>query len=141
MKKEFSKNWIKSKQPRKQHKFKYNAPLHVKQKFLHGHLSKELQETSNRRSFGIKKGDKVRIMRGQFKGKSGKVERVSIKTSRIYINGIEIVKKDGSKTQYPIHVSNIMIENITFEDKKRKTKFNLKSSKEKSVDKNDKKSS
>ena len=35
----------KSKQPRKQRKFLYNAPLHVRRKIMSAHLSKELTRT------------------------------------------------------------------------------------------------
>ncbi len=119
----FSKNWIKSKNARKQRNYKTLSPLHIKKNFVSVKLSKELSKKSNRRSFGIKKGDKVKILRGQFKGSIGKVDRVSIKLSKVYVEGADIVKKDGSKTLYPIHPSNLMIEEINLDDKKRKQKF------------------
>ena len=59
-------------------------------------------------------------MRGQFKKKTGKVARVDLKKTRIYIEGIEMVKKDGSKIPYPIHPSNLLIEILVLEDKQRK---------------------
>lgn len=120
--KQFSKNWIRSKRPAKQRKFKANAPLHMKQKFNSSKLSKPLKEKYNRRSIGLRTGDKVKIMRGQFKGRSGKVEKVMLKEEKAFISGIDVEKKDGSKAQYPIHVSNLMIEDISLDDKKRKQK-------------------
>lgn len=131
MKAKFSKSWIKSKQPRKQRKFLYNAPLHVKKKFVQANLSKDLQEKSKRRSFGVKVGDKVRLVRGQFKGKTGKVEKVDIKATKIFVAGIEAIKKDGSKVAYPIHPSNLIIEELKLDDKKRKAKFELHNSSKK----------
>ncbi|MCD6275005.1 MAG: 50S ribosomal protein L24, partial [Candidatus Aenigmarchaeota archaeon] len=50
MKQLFSKSWVKSKQPRKQRKYRHNAPKHIRQKFMHANLSKELREKYNRRS-------------------------------------------------------------------------------------------
>lgn len=41
----------------------------------------------------ITKGDTVRIMRGDDKGKTGKVLRVHLKTGRVTVEGINIVKR------------------------------------------------
>lgn len=58
------------------------------------------------------------MLRGQFKGKEGKVNRVSQKYQKIYIDKLEITKKDGSKAFVPVHPSNVMITEVA-EDKKR----------------------
>jgi ribosomal protein uL24 len=65
------------------------------------------------------KGDTVKIMIGGLKGKTGKVERIDTKKSRVYITGIEILKKDGSKALYPIKPSNLMIQELNLGDKRR----------------------
>ena len=119
MKQKFSKTWNKSKQPRKQRKYRYNAPLNVKSKFLGCHLSKELREKYKKRNIVVRKGDSVKVLRGQFKGKTGKIDIVDIKKSKVYITGIDITKKDGTKALYPIHPSNIIITDLHLEDKKR----------------------
>jgi len=120
MKKKFSKTWISSKQPRKQRKYRYNAPLNIKSKFLGSHLSKELKDKYRKRSIQIRKGDSIKVLRGQFKNKTGKIDRVDIKKSKVYITGIEVTKKDGTKALYPIHPSNLIITNLNLDDKKRK---------------------
>ena len=119
MKKKFSTAWIGSKQRRKQRKYRYNAPLHIKQKFVHAHLSKELRKKYNTRSLGLKKGDKVIVLRGQFRKHVGNVDRIDLKRAKAYITGIEITKKDGSKTTYPIDPSNIIITELNLDDKMR----------------------
>jgi len=119
MKKKFARSWKSSKQTRKQRKYRYNAPLNIKNKFLGCHLSKELRAKHKKRSVGIRKGDSIKVLRGQFKGKIGKVERVDIKKCKVYITGIEVTKKDGTKTLYPIHPSNLIINELNLEDKKR----------------------
>ncbi len=119
MKKKFSISWKRSKQPRKQRKYRYNAPLHIKQKFMHAHLSKELRKKYGKRSFSLKKGDKVKIVRGQFKKRDGKVDRIDLKKERVYVGGLEILKKDGTKTMYPIHPSNLIISELSLDDKMR----------------------
>ena len=75
MKKKFTTTWKKSTQVKKQRKYRYNAPLHIKQKFMHSHLSPELRKKHNTRSAQLKTGDKVKILRGAFRKKEGKVER------------------------------------------------------------------
>lgn len=122
MKSAFSNDWKNSTQTRKQRKYQYNAPLHVKQKFAHVHLSKELAKKQGSRSMQIRMNDKVKILRGAGKGKSGKVERVDLKRGHVYIAGIETIKKDGSKVQFPVSPSNLMITELSQGDKKRKQK-------------------
>jgi len=119
MKKKFSREWIRSKQPRKQRKYNYNAPLHIKGKFMAAHLSKDLMKKYNRRSIRVRKGEKVILLRGQFKKKKGNVERVDLKKSKVYISGVEMIKKDGTKVFYPIHPSNLVVTELNLDDKKR----------------------
>ncbi|MBW2979988.1 50S ribosomal protein L24 [Candidatus Woesearchaeota archaeon] len=119
MKKKFSAGWRKSKVPKKQRKSRYNAPLHIKQKFMRSHLSKELKKKHGKRSLGLKKGDKVKVVVGQFKGKTGKIERIDLKGGRVYLEGIEILKKDGTKTTHSIDPSNLIITEINLDDKMR----------------------
>jgi len=126
MKAKFSKHWNKSKQPRKQKKYIANAPLHIKSKFLNSHLSKELIQKYGRRSFRVITGDKVKVMRGQFKGKDGKVERVNMKKSTVYVTKMEKEKIDGSKTLYPLKASNLQIIELKLDDKKRIAKLGQK---------------
>ena len=112
-----------SKQPRKQRLARYNAELHEKGKFLAANLSKELKLKHKKRSVRVKKEDKVKIMRGNFKGKVGTVNRVDIKKERIYIEGIETIKKDGTKVPKHFKASNLKITSLNLTDKKRKAKL------------------
>lgn len=119
MKIEFSTKWKASKQPRKQRKYRYNAPKHIRGKFLHSHLSKELMKKHKKRSIRVRTGDKIKIMRGSFKGKTGKVERVNMKDLKIYLENVETLKKDGTKVKVGIDPSNILITELNLDDKKR----------------------
>ncbi len=119
MKTKFSRSWIKSRQPRKQRKYRYNAPLHVKQKFMRAHLSKELRKKYSKRSITLRKGDSVKVMRGQFRNKTGKVDEVSVKKTQVYVGGIEFVKRDGTKFRYSLQPSNLMITELNVDDKLR----------------------
>ena len=119
MKKKFVSSWKSSKQPRKQRKYRYHAPLHIKNKFMASHLSQELKKEYKKRSITLRKGDSVKISRGQFKGKTGKIDKVNLKKTKVYITGIDTTKKDGTKTFYPIHPSNLIITGLNLDDKKR----------------------
>ena len=127
MKKTFSTKWKSSKRPAKQRKYRYNVPLHLKHKFLSVHLSKELIKKHGTRSLPVVKGDKVKIVRGQFRGRENKVERVDHKKVKIYVTGIERAKKDGSKAIQPIKPTNIVLTELNMADKKRKAVLERKS--------------
>ena len=49
-------------------------------------------ENSKRMKLHVSKGDTVRVMRGDDKGKEGKVLRVFLKTGRVLIEGVNMVK-------------------------------------------------
>ena len=119
MKKEFSTKWIASKQKRKQVKYRENAPLHIKHKLMSSNLNKELRKKYSRRSFPIRKGDKVKIMRGKFSGKEGKINKVDLKRLRVSIEGIQTQKKDGTKVNVYFNPSKLQIQELNLEDKKR----------------------
>ena len=124
----------KSIQPRRQRKYRYNAPLHHKQKFMHVHLSPDLRKKYSFRNIQLKKGDKIKILRGQFKKKEGKVERINLKQERVFITGMERIKKEGSKLLVSFHPSNLMITELNLDDKKRKTKLESKSKQKKETE-------
>jgi large subunit ribosomal protein L24 len=119
MNKKFSSAWKGSKQPRKQRKYRYNAPSHIRGSFLNAHLSKELAKKHGIKRIRVRTGDKVKIMRGKFKGKENKVDMINLKKSKVMIVGVEIAKKDGSKSRPLIHASNLLITELNTDDKKR----------------------
>jgi large subunit ribosomal protein L24 len=115
----WSKHWKSSKQPRKQRKYVYHAPFHIRHKFLSAHLSKELREKYKKRSLPVRKGDEVEVMKGKFKKKTGKISRVDMSEIKVYIDGITRKKVDGSEIPVPIHPSKLKIINLNLDDKKR----------------------
>lgn len=119
MKRKFTKSWKSSKQPRKQRKYQLNAPLNIKHRFLSAMLSKQLKEKYPMRNIPVRKGDIVKVLRGQFKKKSGKITKIFLKKTKVNVEGMDLIKKDGSKVPYLIHPSNLMITELNLEDKKR----------------------
>lgn len=132
MKKEFSSAWKKSKQPRKQRKYLAKAPIHIRKKLVSANLSKELRKKHNKRNIPIRKGDKVKITRGKFKGKTGKVARVYLKNTKVTIEGIQAKKQDGSKVNIKLQPSNLQIIELNLEDKKRFKKLSIEKKKNES---------
>lgn len=117
--KHFSRYWKQSKKPGKQRKYRANSPLHIKQKLAHAHVSRELKKKLGKRSFGMRKGDKVKVMRGQFKKLEGKIERIDLKKELAFVSGMESTKKDGTKRLLGLHPSNLMILEMNLDDKLR----------------------
>jgi len=109
----------KSKKPRKQRKFLYNAPLHIRRKMISAHLSKELRKKYKRRSIPLRKGDEVKVMRGEFKGTIGKIVRIDTKEYKVYIDTVKKKRSIGTEYLVPIHPSNLLITNLNLEDKYR----------------------
>lgn len=108
-----------SKQPEKQRKALYTTPLHKRQKLVAALLSKELRKEHNRRSLPVRKGDTVKVMRGDFKGHSGKVIEVNLESRRIKIEGVTVRKSDGSERFYPLPPSNVMLTKLELKDEQR----------------------
>lgn len=109
----------KSKKPSKQRKAVYLAPLHKRRKLMSAPLSPELREKYNRRSLPVRSGDVVRIMRGDFKGKEGKVVEVDYSKLRIHVEGITRTKASGQTVYVPIHPSKVMIVKLDLSDPRR----------------------
>lgn len=132
MKKEFSTLWESSKQPRKQRKYRANAPLHIKRKFLSVNLSKELRKKHGKRNLPVIKNDKIKILRGKFKGKQGKITGVLTKLGKVTVEGIQINKIEGSKVDIKLQPSNLQIIELNLEDPKRSKKLGVKAQKKES---------
>lgn len=135
MKSEFNKSWNKSVQPRKQRKFRANAPNHILRKLMGCNLDKDLRKKYERRSIEVRKGDEVKVMRGKFKGKQGKVGVVDVKNCRLQIEGLQRAgKAGGEKLITWFHPSSVKIIVLNADDKKR-----LKSNKKQEVEKKEEK--
>jgi len=119
MKKAWSGKWVSSVQPRKQRKYRYNAPMHVRQKFVSAHLSEALRNRFGRRSLPLRAGDEVKVMRGSKSGFKSKVDRINLKKSKIYVEGFNVKKVDGSEVLRPVDPSNLLIVEPKMDDKRR----------------------
>jgi large subunit ribosomal protein L24 len=125
--------------PRKQRKLLYNAPAHLRHKLMAASLSPQLITSKGAKTLPVRKGDSVRVMRGDHKGFEGKISRVDLKNYRIYVEGLTREKVDGTTIFVPLHPSKVMIRNLNLDDKWRKaiaeTKKELPKEEEKAVTK------
>ena len=126
MKQSFSTSWISSVQRRKQHKYIQNAPLHIRHRFFSANLSKDLRKKYGKRNLPLRIGDEVLVMRGSFKKKKAKVSSVNLKKTKIYLENIQRLKKDGTKVNVPFHASVLQIQILNLEDKQRSDALNRK---------------
>ena len=108
------------KNPKKQRKKLFNAPAHIRHKLMSAPLSNELAASRGAKTLPVRKGDTVRIQRGDNKGFEGKISRVDLKTYRIYLEGLTREKVDGTNIFLPIHPSKVEIRNLNLDDKRRK---------------------
>jgi len=135
MKTLFNTSWKASRQPRKQRKYRYEAPLHLRHKFLSANLSKDLRKKHGMRSIPVRKGDEVLIMRGTFAKKKGKILLANPKTNRVTVEGINRKKADGTKVNVYFDTSNLQIVALKLDDLRRIAKSNT-SEPKKSEEKN-----
>ena len=71
------------------------------------------------RNIEVRKGDEVKIMRGKFKGKQGKVGEVDVKHTRIQVDGANRSKSGGEKIETWFHASNVKIISLELKDNRR----------------------
>jgi large subunit ribosomal protein L24 len=108
------------KNPGKQRKMLFNAPAHKRHKMMGASLSAELAASRGAKTLPVRRGDTVRILRGDSKGFEGKVSRVDLKAYRIYMEGLTREKVDGTNIFLAVHPSKVQIRNLNLEDKYRK---------------------
>jgi len=72
---------------------------------LAARLSDDLTKNHKVRRLPVRTGDSVRVMRGDFAGLEGKVQRVDYSNGRIFVEGMAREKAAGVSSQLPIHVT------------------------------------
>ncbi len=94
-----------------------NASGPLRRAMMSAPLSAELKERYGVRSFPIRKGDTVKILRGDFSGIEGKVAEVNRKKSVLLIDGVTREKVSGTSVKVPLHTSKVIITNLDLGDK------------------------
>jgi len=100
-----------------------HASKHQLDKMLGSVLGDELQEQYKKKTLRVVKGDLIMVMRGEYKGRGGKVEEVDAERGTLHIEGMQREKIRGGQVKVPIHASNVKITGLNLEDKRRSSKL------------------
>lgn len=95
------------------------------------HLSKDLIAKYGVRNFPVRKGDLVRIVRGDAEkdeklnivGKEGKVIKIMTDERKVVVENINIAKADGKMKLKKLDPSALVLTKLVLEDKKRKERL------------------
>jgi large subunit ribosomal protein L24 len=91
---------------------------HKREKLLGANVSENLRG-QYKKSMRVIKGDTVRILRGEYAGIEGKVEKVSTERSTLSIEGVQREKIRGGNVKVQIHASNVQIISLNTGDEYR----------------------
>ena len=100
-------------------------------KNMNVHLSKDLISKYGIKNFTVRKGDMVRIVRGDAEkdeklnivGKEGKVIKIMTDKGKVVVENINIAKSDGKMKPRKLDPSALVLTKIVLEDKKRKERL------------------
>ncbi len=110
---------MESGKPKKQRKKAFTGKLHKKKKSLHAMLGNALRKEYGKKSAMVRAEDKVKVLRGKFRGKEGKVTKALHKKGTVFIEKITRKKSDGTEIQVPIKASNLMVTQLFLDDERR----------------------
>lgn len=113
----------KSKKPDKQRKRRANQPLHLRHKQMSAPLKPSLREEHGKRRIPIREGDKVKVKRGDHKGRTGEIEKVDLSQYLVEIEDIEKETEAGERVKYKFRPSNLTITDLNLEDEEREKKL------------------
>lgn len=100
-----------------------HLPKHQRDKMVGAVLEDSLRKQYGRKNIRVVKGDSVRIMRGEYKGVEGKVEKVNTEHATFHIEGIQREKIRGGQVKVPIHSSNVTVISLNLDDDYRSRKL------------------
>lgn len=118
-----------SKKPNKSRKAFYTMPKHKVVKVIASHLDEKLAKELSKRAISVRKGDTVKIVRGENKGKEGKISSVDTVKKRIYVEKIVVRRSNGQEKPLAIQPSNVMVIDLNRDDRKRFKSNNKKEAK------------
>ena len=95
----------------------YRATMQRRSKQLSAHLSEDLHKKYGKRSVRVVEGDSVKILRGEYKGVDGKIEKISMSKNSVAVAGIKKEATKGEKYDVYIHTSNLIVTGLNTDDK------------------------
>lgn len=100
-----------------------HLPKHQRDKMAGAVLEEALRKQYGRKNVRVIKGDSIRVIRGEYKGVEGKVERIDTDHATLHIEGIQREKIRGGQVKVPIHSSKVMVIALNLDDKYRSNKL------------------
>jgi large subunit ribosomal protein L24 len=100
-----------------------HVPKHQRDKMVGAILEDALRRQYGTRTVRVIKGDSIRVIRGEYKGVEGKVEKVDTEDATFHIEGIQRDKIRGGQVKVPIHSSKVMVIALNLDDKYRSDKL------------------
>jgi large subunit ribosomal protein L24 len=95
------------------------VPKHMTERMLRSPLSRALREKYGRRNVRVIAGDTIKVMRGEYSGIEGKVEKVNMKRGSLAIEGIQREKVRGGNVKVEINSTNVVVTDLDLDDKLR----------------------
>ncbi len=86
-------------------------------------LSADLKSKYATNSVRVRPGDSVRLVRGEYAGVEGKIQKVFPAEGRVTVEGVTREKIAGGTTPLRIHTSNVVVTSLNLDDKFRRQKL------------------
>ncbi len=113
-----------SSKPVKVRKRIHNISAHARNSRLpRASFSADLKTKYARNSVRVRVGARVKLVRGEFAGIEGKIQKVYPSDGLITVEGITREKIAGGTTPVRIHSSNVVVTNVNLDDKWRRKKI------------------
>jgi large subunit ribosomal protein L24 len=112
--------------PKKVRKIARSAGSFQSKRLLRARLSDSLREKYGRTSISLRKGDTVKIIRGDFKNVEGKVQAVYPREGKVTVEGVTRAKVKGGTVQLAVHASKVRVTNLNLDDKRRRGRLESK---------------
>jgi large subunit ribosomal protein L24 len=100
-----------------------HVPKHLHDARICSTLIEDLRRQYRRRNARVIKGDTVKVMRGEYTGIEGKVEKVNTDRGTLAIEGVQREKIKGGNVKVQIHASNVTIVGLNLQDRHRQAKL------------------
>jgi large subunit ribosomal protein L24 len=100
-----------------------NVHKHIRDKAVSSNLATNLRQQYGRRSMRVIKGDTIKVLRGEYSGIEGKVEKVNTERATLAIEGVQREKIRGGNVKVPIRASNVQIVALKLGDPLRQKKI------------------
>lgn len=112
-----------STQPRKERYTLHNLPAHKNRAQIASHLDETLLLKYNTRAVTLRKGDTVRVLRGEYAGTTGKVLEVNTRTRKVTVDGVTVTKAKATQVARPLDPSNLVVTKLDLTDPLRREKL------------------